>query len=83
MLNSVGYVQSMRKVVELHGSSIFKFLEELLSYFPEWLSHFPSPSAKYEGANFSISLTTLVTVYSFFYYNDHNVSHDFIKKFLY
>ena len=44
-------------------------LEELSGCLPQSLYHFPFPPAVYEGSSFSISSTTLVTV--FFLYFSH------------
>lgn len=46
----------------------------------QWLSHFPSPQPNMRVPIFPYPWQHLL-LFILFYYNDHNVSHDFIKNF--
>lgn len=77
VLNSVGYVH-IRKVAELHRSSIFKFWKNCQAIFQNGCSIFHLLS-KIWGCQFFHILDNTWYCLFFFYYNDHNVSHDFVE----
>ena len=51
--------------------------------FPTWLHHFTFPLAMYECSNFSTSLSTLVTIYLFYYNHSTGFYCGFKNKFIY